>query len=75
MNWDGNNTSYMPLQTGRQQTALEQFSINDTTDIRLCYRCEEEGPHPKNIATQTFTVNFVSHTHTIHQYAGHMQTS
>ena len=43
MNWDGNNTSYMPLPTGRQQTALEQFSINDTTDIRLCYRCGEEG--------------------------------
>ena len=43
MNWDGNNTSYMPLPTGRQQAALEQFSINDTTDIRLCYRCREEG--------------------------------
>ena len=43
MNWDGNNTSYMPLPSGRQQIVLEQFSINDTTDIRLCYRCGEEG--------------------------------
>ena len=43
MNWDGNNTSYMPLPAGRQQIVLEQFSINDTTDIRLCYRCGEEG--------------------------------
>ena len=43
MNWDGNNTSYMQLPSGRQQIVLEQFSINDTTDIRLCYRCREEG--------------------------------
>ena len=42
MNWDGNNTSYMPLPSGRQQIVLEQFSINNTTDIRLCYRCGEE---------------------------------
>ena len=26
MNWDGNNTSYMPLLSGRQQIVLEQFS-------------------------------------------------
>ena len=43
MNWDGNNSSYMPLPSGRQQIVLEQFSINDMTDIRLCYRCGEEG--------------------------------
>ena len=29
----------------------------------------------ENIATQTFIANFVSHTHIIPQYAGHMQTS
>ena len=37
VHWDGNNTSYMPLLSGRQQMVLEQFSMNDTTDIRLCY--------------------------------------
>ena len=36
MNWDGNNTSYMPLLSGKQQTIPDHLSINDTTDIRLC---------------------------------------
>ena len=63
----------MPLPNGRQQTALEQFSINDTMDIRLCYRCGEEG-HIENTATQMSIVISASHTHTTHQYAGHMQT-
>ena len=74
MNLDGNNTSYMPLLSGRQQIVLEQFSINDTTDIRLCYRCREEG-HIRNTATQMPTVSFVNCTHITHRYAGLMQIS
>ena len=41
--WEGNNTSYLQLPNTRQQTALEQFSMNDTIDIRLCHRCGREG--------------------------------
>ena len=43
INWDANNTSYMPLPSGKQQTVPDAMSINDTTDIRLCYRCGGEG--------------------------------
>ena len=41
--WEGNNTSYLQLPNTRQQIGLEQFSMNETTDIRLCHRCSGEG--------------------------------
>ena len=41
--WEGNDTSYLQLPSTRQQTVLEQFSINDMTDIHLCHRCGGEG--------------------------------
>ena len=41
--WEGNDTSYLHLPNSRQQVGLEQFSMNDTTDIRLCHRCGGEG--------------------------------
>ena len=41
--WGGNDTSYLQIPTARHETVLEQFSINDTTDIRICYRCGGEG--------------------------------
>ena len=43
MNWDGNSMSYLQLPDGRHQGSLQQFSINDTTDIRFCHRCGGEG--------------------------------
>ena len=72
MNWDGNNTSYMPLPMGRQQMALEQFSINDTTDIRLCYRCGEEGHIRKYCNTNIhceFCKSYTHHTSVCRSYA------
>ena len=54
VNWDGNNTSYLQLPGGRQQTALEQHSINDTTDIRLCHRCRGEGHIRKYCSTNVY---------------------
>lgn len=42
MNWEGNNTSYLQLPSGRQNTVMEQASPNDTVDIRLCHRCGGE---------------------------------
>ena len=72
INWDGNNTSYMPLPTGRQQTVIEQFSINDTTDIRLCYRCGEEGHIRKycNINVHCeFCKSYTHHTSVCRSYA------
>ena len=74
MNWDGNNTSYIPLPSGKQQTVPDHFSINDTTDIRLCYRCGGEG-HVRKYCNITVIVNFVSHTRTTHQSADLMQIS
>ena len=41
--WEGNDTSYLQMPNTKQQPVLEQFSINDTTDIRLCHRCRGEG--------------------------------
>ena len=41
--WEGNDTSYLQLPNQRQQTGLEQYSMNDTADIRLCHRCGGEG--------------------------------
>ena len=76
MNWDVNNTSYMPLPTGRQQTALEQFSINDTTDIRLYYRCGEEGHIRKYCNTNVhceFCKSYTQHTSVCRSYANFMR--
>ena len=42
MYWEGNDTSYLQMPSIKQPV-LEQFSINDTTDIRLCHRCGGEG--------------------------------
>ena len=73
MNWDGNNTSYMTLPVGRQQTGGDHFPVNEPTDIRLCYRCGEEG-HVRNHVTQTSIVSFVNHTHIKRQFADLTQT-
>ena len=43
INWDANNTSYMLLPSEKQQTVPDAMYMNDTTDIRLCYRCGGEG--------------------------------
>ena len=39
INWDADNTSYMALPSEKQQIVPGAMSINDTTDIKLCYRC------------------------------------
>ena len=76
MNWDGNNTLYMPLPSGRQQIVLEQFSINNTTDIRLCYRCGEEGHIRKYCNTNVhceFCKSYTHHTSVCRSYANFMR--
>ena len=76
MNWDGNSTSYMPLPSGRQQIVLEQFSINDTTDIRVCYRCGEEGHIRKYCNTNVhceFCKSYTHHTSVSRSYANFMR--
>ena len=76
MNWDENNTSYMPLPSGRQQIVLEQFSINDTTDIRLCYRCGEEGHIRKYCNTNIhceFCKSYTHHTSVCRSYGNFMR--
>ena len=76
MNWDGNNTSYMQILSGRQQIVLEQFYINDTTDIRLCYRCGEEGHIRKYCNTNVhceFCKSYTHHTSVCRSYANFMR--
>ena len=63
MNWDGNNTSYMPLPSGRQQIVPDHFSINNSTDIRLCYRCGGEGHVRKYCNTNVHCEFCKSYTH------------
>ena len=54
--WGGNDMSYQ-IPHARQQTVLEQFSINDTTDIRICYRCGGEG-HVKKFCNMNVHCDF-----------------
>ena len=72
MNWDGNNTSYLQLPQGKQQASLEQFSINDTTDMRLCHRCGEEG-HIRKFCNMNihcdFCKSYSHHTSVCRSYA------
>ena len=72
MNWDGNNTSYLQLPDRRHQGSLEQFSINDTTDIRLCHRCGGEG-HIRKFCNINIHCNFCKsyshHTSVCRSYA------
>ena len=77
MNWDGNNTSYLQLPGGRQQTTLEQYSINDTTDIRLCHRCGGEGHIRKFCNTNVycdFCKSYSHHTSVCRSYANFTRT-
>ena len=63
MNWEGNNTSYMTLLVGRQQTGVNHFPVNESTDIRLCYRCREEGYVRKYCKTNVHCEFCKSYTH------------
>ena len=70
--WEGNDTSYLQLPNGRQQTGLEQFSMNDTTDICLCHRCGGEGHIRKycNINVHCdFCKSYSHHTSVCRSYA------
>ena len=62
----------MPLLSGRQQTAVDYFSINESTDIRLCYRCREEGQVRKYCNTNVhceFCKSYTHHTSVCRSYA------
>ena len=70
--WEGNDTSYLQLPNQRQQPGLEQFSMNDTTDIRLCHRCGGEGHIRKycNINVHcNFCKSYSHHTSVCRSYA------
>ena len=70
--WDGNDTSYLLLPNTRQQTGLEQFSMNDTTDIRLCHRCGGEGQIRKYCSVNVhcdFCKSYSHHTSVCRSYA------
>ena len=74
MNGDGNNTSYMTLPVGRQQTGADHFLVNESTDIRLCYRFGEEGHVRKYCNTNVHCEFCKSYTHHTCQFADLMQT-
>ena len=70
--WDGNDTSYLQLPNTRQQTGLEQFSMNDMTDIRLCHRCGGEGHIRKYCSINVhcdFCKSYSHHTSVCRSYA------
>ena len=62
----------MPLPLEKQQTVPDAMSINDTTDIRLCYRCGGEGHVRKycNINVHCeFCKSYTHHTSVCRSYA------
>ena len=64
--------SYLQIPHARQQTVLEQFSINDTTDIRLCHRCGGEGHIRKYCKVNLhcdFCKSYSHHTSVCRSYA------
>ena len=70
--WEGNDTSYLHLPNTRQQVGLEQFSMNDTTDIRLCHRCGGEGHIRKYCSINVhcdFCKSYSHHTSVCRSYA------
>ena len=70
--WDGNDTSYLQLPNTRHQTGLEQFSMNDTTDICLCHRCGGEGHIRKYCSVNVhcdFCKSYSHHTSVCRSYA------
>ena len=70
--WEGNDTSYLHLPSTRQQVGLEQFSMNDTTDIRLCHRCGGEGHIRKYCSINVhcdFCKSYSHHTSVCRSYA------
>ena len=74
--WEGNDASYLQLPNTRQQTGLEQFSMNDTIDIRLCHRCGGEGHIRKycNINVHCdFCKSYSHHTSVCRSYANFMR--
>ena len=69
--WEGNNTSYLQMPSIKQPV-LEQFSINDTTDIRLCHQCGGEGHIRKycNVNVHCdFCKSYSHHTSVCRSYA------
>ena len=74
--WDGNNTSYLQLPNTRQQTGLEQFSMNDMTDIGLYHRCGGEGHIRKYCSVNVhcdFCKSYSHHTSVCRSYANFMR--
>ena len=72
INWDVNNTSYMLLPSENQQMAPDAMYMNNTTDIRLCYRCRGEGHIRKycNINVHCeFCKSYTHHTSVCRSYA------
>ena len=72
INWDANNTSYMLLPSEKQQTLPDAMYMNDTTDIRVCYRCGEEGHIRKYCNTNVhceFCKSYTHHTSVCKSYA------
>ena len=72
INWDANNTSYMLLPLENQQMAPDVMYMNNTTDIRLCYRCGGEGHIRKycNINVHCeFCKSYTHHTSVCRSYA------
>ena len=70
--WEGNDTSYLQLPKTGQQMGLEQFSMNGTTDIRLCHRCGGEGHIRKYCSINVhcdFCKSYSHHTSVCRSYA------
>ena len=70
--WERNDTSYLQLPKTGQQMGLEQFSMNDTTDIRLCHRCGGEGHIRKYCSINVhcdFCKSYSHHTSVCRSYA------
>ena len=74
--WKVNNMSYLQLPTNTPQAPLEQLSINDTPDLKVCYRCGYEGHikrHCNNYVYCDFCRTYSHHISLCRSYSKHMR--
>ena len=75
-NW-GHNSPYLHLQGDKNRSQMEQFSLNGTPEMKICYRCGYEG-HIKRYCNNhvycDYCRTYTHHTSVCQSYQRYTQT-